>query len=79
LGLATLKGALSVSVHVYPPDRRKRDLDNCIKPILDALQHHRVILDDYQVGHLSLMRHDPEPGRARAEVSLLEVEVEVET
>jgi crossover junction endodeoxyribonuclease RusA len=35
---------LSVEVDLYPPDRRKRDVDNTIKPTLDSLAHAGVMV-----------------------------------
>ncbi len=35
-----------VAIEVYVPDNRKRDLDNIVKPILDALTHAQVWEDD---------------------------------
>lgn len=40
---------LAVQIVVYPPDRRKRDLDNLLKPLLDALTHAGLWRDDYPV------------------------------
>ena len=53
---------VSVSLEVYPPDRRRRDLDNILKPILDALQHSGVIEDDSQVAELIVRRCERKPG-----------------
>jgi crossover junction endodeoxyribonuclease RusA len=47
---------LSVLVEAYPPDRRKRDLDNILKAILDSLQHAQVFKDDNQIDKLSVWR-----------------------
>lgn len=55
---------VSVSVEVYPPDRRRRDLDNILKPILDALQHSGVIEDDSQVAELRVNRCERVKGGA---------------
>lgn len=37
-----------VEIHVFltPPDRRRRDLDNSFKAILDLLKVHQIIIDD---------------------------------
>jgi crossover junction endodeoxyribonuclease RusA len=40
----------------FPPDRRRRDLDNLLKPTLDALQHGGVYEDDSQVDLLVVRR-----------------------
>jgi len=45
-----------MSIECYPPDRRKRDLDNLGKCIADSLQHARVYADDSQIDFLSFER-----------------------
>ena len=45
---------VAVNIIVHPPDRRKRDLDNVLKPVLDAIQHAGLVNDDSQVKALSL-------------------------
>jgi len=47
---------LEVHLSCFPPDRRKRDLDNLPKGILDALQHAGVYVDDSQIDWLSIER-----------------------
>ena len=43
----------------YQPDRRKRDLDNHYKPLIDALEHACVFLDDHQIkGHRTMMQEE---------------------
>ena len=37
----------SASLVLSPPDKRRRDLDNVIKPIFDLLQEMQWIKDDY--------------------------------
>lgn len=44
---------------VTPPDRRKRDLDNVFKPILDALTRCCVWQDDSAVSFLKAERTEP--------------------
>lgn len=51
-----LEGSLSVSVDLYPPDRRKRDLDNPMKALLDSLAHAGIYGDDCQVDVLCIRR-----------------------
>lgn len=61
LGQAKLNGRLTVSIALYPRDRRQRDIDNGIKPTLDALQHGRLFENDSQVKRLLVEMHDDEP------------------
>lgn len=39
---------------LYPPDRRRRDIDNILKALLDAMQHAAVYTDDNVIKELSL-------------------------
>lgn len=57
-----LSDRLKVSVLANPPDRRRRDLDNLLKPLLDTLQHAGVYLDDTQIDDLRITRGDVLPG-----------------
>lgn len=54
----------SVSVHIdaYPPDRRKRDIDNIFKATLDAMEHAGVYENDNQIKYLSATKHDKVQG-----------------
>jgi crossover junction endodeoxyribonuclease RusA len=47
---------IAVEIEAFPPDRRKRDLDNLLKVTLDALQAGRMFADDAQVDELSIAR-----------------------
>jgi len=49
-------GPLSVHIEAFPPDRRRRDLDNILKSILDSMTYAGVWEDDYQVEELSISR-----------------------
>lgn len=51
-----LTGRLSVSLVLCPPDRRRRDLDNYCKALLDAITHAQVWGDDEQIDRLSIER-----------------------
>lgn len=57
--LAPLAQALEVFIALYPPDKRKRDIDNYIKQTLDALQHAGVYEDDSQINKLTVIKHNP--------------------
>jgi len=51
-GVCPLEGALAVGLDLYPPDRRRRDCDNALKSLLDAMQHGGVYGDDSQIKKL---------------------------
>lgn len=48
--------ALKVTIILQPRDRRKTDIDNRIKAVLDSLQDAGVYDDDCQVEHLQVHR-----------------------
>lgn len=62
VGRQPLASRLAVTIEVQPPDRRRRDLDNLTKALLDALTHAGVWLDDSQIDELRLIRLGPVPG-----------------
>ncbi len=50
---------LLMHMDFYAPDRRQRDLDNHYKPLIDALEHACVFLDDSQIkGHRTMMQQE---------------------
>ena len=49
---------LVITINVYPPDKRRRDLDNLLKCTLDSLQHATVFNDDSQVDWLTIVRRE---------------------
>lgn len=53
---------LLVTLEVYVPDKRKRDLDNVLKATLDALEHAGVYEDDSQIQHLIAVKHEKVAG-----------------
>jgi crossover junction endodeoxyribonuclease RusA len=53
---------LAVEIEFRPPDRRKRDIDNLPKGLLDALKHAGVYADDSQVRQLNLRFGLPKAG-----------------
>jgi crossover junction endodeoxyribonuclease RusA len=57
-----LSGRLAMSVELYPPDQRRRDIDNPLKATLDALQHGGAYADDCQIDYLSIIRGAVEKG-----------------
>ena len=55
-GWPILEGRLRVLITAWPPDKRRRDLDNLLKPVLDALEHAAVYADDEQIDELTIIR-----------------------
>lgn len=51
-----IQGRLAVSVLLCPPDKRRRDLDNYMKSLLDALTKCGVWEDDSQIDRLTIDR-----------------------
>ena len=65
-----LKGRIEVHIEAHPPDKRKRDLDNLLKPILDVLQDYGIYADDEQIDVLRIRRREiMRPGHVRVYVS----------
>jgi Holliday junction resolvase RusA-like endonuclease len=71
-GVHPLLGPLAVEVDVHPPDRRRRDIDNVQKALLDALQHGGAYCDDSQIIRLTLEKREPcEGGKALVRIRKL--------
>lgn len=49
-------GRIAVKLDVYPPDRRRRDLDNIFKAVLDGCTKAGVWADDDQIDELCISR-----------------------
>ena len=67
-----LTGRLGVCIAVYPPDRRRRDIDNIQKPLLDALGHAGIYADDSQIDRLETTRERCVAG-GKVEVTVTEL------
>ncbi len=52
----SLGGRLAVELYCYPPDNRRRDLDNLPKGLLDSLWYCQVIHDDGDIDSLLIQR-----------------------
>ena len=51
-------GRIALMMDAFPPDRRRRDLDNLQKPVLDALEHAGQYEDDSQIDVLITKRRE---------------------
>ena len=61
---------LAVNIDAYPPDNRRRDIDNINKALLDAIVAAEVIEDDGLIDALSIIRLDPaKDGRVEVRIT----------
>lgn len=74
-GVRKMEGRLQVVITACPPDRRRRDLDNLCKGLLDALTHGGAWEDDSQIGHLTIKR-GPIKAQGCVEVTITEIDGE---
>ena len=44
---------VAITIAAFPPDRRRRDLDNILKCLFDSLQHAGVFEDDSQIKQIN--------------------------
>ncbi len=72
-GMRPVGGPLAVEVDIYPPDRRRRDIDNIQKSLFDALQHGRVYYDDNQIAEIHIRRREVRPrGKVTVRINTIE-------
>ncbi len=63
--LRPFSGRLMVTIFLHGPTHGRYDVDNRVKPLLDALTHAHVWLDDAQVDILHVFRGAPYPKQGR--------------
>lgn len=65
-GKPEIKGRVSIAIQATPPDRRKRDLDNLLKPTLDVLSYRGCIIEDDSLVEALFIKwvREGEPGLA---------------
>lgn len=68
-----LDGSLRVVIALYPPDNRRRDVDNVMKALLDALEHGGAYHDDSQIVKLEVEKRDVAVG-GKTEVKIEEIQ-----
>ena len=65
-------GRIALAMDAFPPDRRRRDLDNLLKCTQDSLAHAGVFEDDSQIDLLVVMRREPvEHGKVVIQIETL--------
>ena len=65
-------GRIALCMDAFPPDRRRRDLDNTMKATCDSLQHAGIYRDDSQIDLLIVRRRRPVKG-GKAIVQIIEL------
>ncbi len=65
---------VAVDLELYPPDNRRRDLDNSLKSLLDALTCAGVYEDDSLIQRLTVTKKKPEPPSGLALIRISEYE-----
>lgn len=64
-----LTGDLIVDIEAFMPDKRRRDLDNILKALLDALTHADVWFDDSQIVDLRIRKAKTIGGMVKVKIS----------
>ena len=72
-----IQAPVRMLVTLFPPDKRRRDVDNYAKALLDSLVEAKVLVDDSQVRDLRLIWSGVIPG-GQAVVVIREMGVPVE-
>lgn len=65
-----LEGPVALTVTLYPPDRRRRDLLNVSKLLHDALEAAGIVHDDAQLDDVRYVRGPIDRATPRAELTL---------
>ena len=67
-------GPVAVEVTLHRPDRRRRDLDNYLKPLFDAITHAGAWEDDSQIVQMVIKWADKPVSGGKAVVVITEVD-----
>lgn len=71
-GSQELSGRLKLTVSAHAPDRRKRDLDNILKALLDSMEDAGIYKDDNQIDEIHVFRSEPIKG-GQVDIELEEI------
>lgn len=72
-GINTVSGRVKVTIQLYPPDRRRRDIDNTLKSLLDALTHAGAYEDDSCIYRLYIEKLEPLPPDGLVHITIEEL------
>jgi crossover junction endodeoxyribonuclease RusA len=64
--------SVRLKAELFPPDKRRRDIDNSLKCLLDSLTHAGIYADDSLVKDLELHMMDPVPPDGMVHVTIEE-------
>lgn len=64
-----ITGPVAVDIEAFFPDRRKRDLDNILKSLLDSLTHAGVWEDDSQIVDLRIRKGATIAGMVKVQIN----------
>lgn len=71
VGIFMADDRLRLKIKAFPPDKRKRDLDNLFKSVLDSIQSSGVYSDDNQIDKLSIERMPEHLGEIEITLELI--------
>ncbi len=63
---------VEIAIELYPPDSRRRDVDNSLKCLLDTLAHAGLYEDDSQIRKLTVTKHSALPPAGMAHIKVTE-------
>lgn len=75
----TYSGPVDISIEAYPPDNRRRDVDNLLKSLLDAFTHGGLVEDDSQVCSLMIKKRQPMPPEGMIYMEIKEYDEKAES
>lgn len=68
-----IDGPVSLKVRLHPPNKLRRDLDNSLKVLIDAVAKGGALGDDYQIKHIeATMLGVVQDGHATVEITQME-------
>ena len=70
--VAKYTGPVELNIELYPPDNRRRDVDNSLKCLLDTFTHAGLYEDDSQIHRLTITKREPMPPDGLAYVRIKE-------
>lgn len=73
-GIKKIMDKVEVAIQLYPPDRRRRDVDNVLKCLLDSFTIGGIYDDDSQIYFLSIEKLEPMPPDGMAVVKVFNYE-----